>query len=164
MTGSEQTGTGGADGVPTLYEWAGGADALLRLTEAFYRRVVADDLLAPLFRHMSAQHPADVAVMLGEVFGGPKTYTEEHGGFARLLAKHRGRDIQPEQRDRWVRLILEAADEVGLPSDREFRSAFLAYIEWGSRGAMANSQRGAARPQRESLKLWGWGEATPGGG
>ncbi|RLK55063.1 group II truncated hemoglobin [Actinokineospora cianjurensis] len=149
------------DPTPTLYEWAGGAEALERLTEAFYKKVLADDLLAPMFRHMTADHPKDVAIMLGEVFGGPRLYTSEHGGFPRLLSKHRGRDIQPEQRERWVRLILEAADEVGLPSDRAFRSAFVAYMEWGSRGAMANSRRGSKPPERESLKVWGWGESPP---
>ncbi|MBE8520934.1 oxidoreductase [Amycolatopsis sp. H6(2020)] len=152
-----------ADAVPTLYEWAGGAEAFERLTETFYKKVLDDELLAPMFRHMSADHPKDVAIMLGEVFGGPKKYTEEHGGFPRLLSKHRGRNIRPVQRERWLRLILEAADEAGFPADREFRSAFVAYLEWGSRGAMANSQRGAEPPKRETLKIWGWGEATPGG-
>lgn len=153
-----------AEHTPTIYEWAGGAPAFERLTEEFYRRVREDELLAPMFRRMSPDHPKDVAVMLSEVFGGPTDYTDEHGGFKRLLSKHRHRNIQPEQRERWVQLILQAADAVGLPDDREFRSAFLAYIEWGSRGAMANSRHDAEPPQRESLKIWGWGEAAPGGG
>jgi hemoglobin len=152
-----------AEGMPTIYDWMGGAEALEKLTEDFYRRVMADELLAPVFRRMTAEHPKDVAVMLGEVFGGPKTYTEEHGGFRRLLSKHRNRNINPEQRERWVRLMLESADAVGLPTDREFRSAFVAYLEWGSRGAMANSQRDAQPAMRESIKVWGWGEAPPAG-
>ncbi|MEU4805615.1 group II truncated hemoglobin [Actinosynnema sp. NPDC023587] len=149
--------------VPTVYEWAGGAEAFERLTEVFYRKVMVDDLIAPLFRRMKPEHPHDVAVMLGEVFGGPTKYTDEHGGFKRLVGKHRNRDIQPEQRDRWVRLILEAADEVGFPQDPEFRSAFVGYLEFGSRRAMANSKPGAVPKERDSLKQWGWGEAPPGG-
>ena len=69
-----------AVGVPTLYEWAGGAPALTRLTEAFYARVRADDVLAPVFADMPPDHPEHVAIWLGEVFGGPSRYTEEHGG------------------------------------------------------------------------------------
>jgi len=38
--------------IPTLYEWAGGQAALDRLTEAFYARVRADEVLAPVFAHM----------------------------------------------------------------------------------------------------------------
>ncbi|MEC4020206.1 group II truncated hemoglobin [Streptomyces sp. H27-D2] len=150
------------DSIPTMYEWAGGAEALERLTEEFYRRVRNDELLAPIFAYMGADHPKHVAVWLGEVFRGPETYTKEQGGFAHMLSMHRGRAIQPEQRDRWVQLMLAAADEVGLPADPEFRSAFIAYVEWGSRRAMANSQPDAKPSSRETVPRWGWGEASPG--
>ena len=35
--------------VPTLYEWAGGRQAIGGLVNAFYDRVESDDLLASLF-------------------------------------------------------------------------------------------------------------------
>ena len=53
----------------TLYEWAGGAEALDRLTQAFYRRVHDDPILSPVFAGMSPDHPHHVALWLGEVFG-----------------------------------------------------------------------------------------------
>ena len=49
---------------PTVYEWAGGAEALRRLTEVFYDKVLADPVLAPLFAHMSDQHREHVAIWL----------------------------------------------------------------------------------------------------
>jgi hemoglobin len=150
-----------AEAVPTLYEWAGGAPALTRLTEAFYARVRADDVLAPVFAQMSAHHPAHVARWLGEVFGGPPLYTEEHGGYPHMLAKHRGRALTEVQRVRWVQLICAAADEAGLPADPEFRSAFVAYVEWGTRLALANSQPGAEPVPAAPVPRWGWGEAPP---
>ena len=61
--------------VPTLYEWAGGAEALERLTERFYVKVKADPLLEPLFAAMPADHPHHVALWLGEVFRGPEAYS-----------------------------------------------------------------------------------------
>jgi hemoglobin len=149
------------DAVPTLYEWAGGAPALTRLTEAFYARVRADELLAPVFAEMPPDHPEHVAIWLGEVFGGPPRYTDEHGGYPHMLAKHRGRALTEEQRFRWVQLICRAADEAGLPSDPEFRSAFVAYIEWGTRLALANSQPGAEPVPEAPVPRWGWGEAPP---
>ena len=149
------------DAVPTLYEWAGGAPALTRLTEVFYARVRADEVLAPVFAEMPPDHPEHVAIWLGEVFGGPPRYTEEHGGYPHMLAKHRGRALTEEQRFRWVQLICEAADEAGLPDDPEFRSAFVAYIEWGTRLALANSQPGAEPPREAPVPHWGWGEAPP---
>ena len=147
--------------VPTLYEWAGGAPALSRLTEAFYARVRADEVLAPVFAGMPPDHPEHVATWLGEVFGGPPRYTEEHGGYPHMLAKHRGRALTEVQRVRWVQLICAAADDAGLPADPEFRSAFVAYIEWGTRLALANSQPGAEPVPAAPVPRWGWGEAPP---
>jgi hemoglobin len=146
---------------PSLYEWAGGADALERLTTAFYREVLRDDLLEPLFRHMDAGHPAHVALWLGEVFGGPATYTEERGGYPHMVRQHLGKAITEPQRRRWVNLLMDAADEVGLPADPEFRAAFASYVEWGTRLAVTNSQPGAEPPLEAPVPLWGWGVAPP---
>jgi hemoglobin len=147
--------------VPTLYEHAGGAEAFERLTEAFYAKVLGDDLLEPLFRRMAPDHPKRVAAWLGEVFGGPPRYTEEHGGYPHMLRKHRDVGITEQQRRRWVNLICDAADDAGLPDDPEFRSAFVAYVEWGTRLAEQNSRPGAQPPQQAPVPHWGWGEAPP---
>ena len=61
----------GPTDVPSLYERAGGAEALERLTEAFYAHVVENEPLAPLFKGMDPGHPKYVAMWLGEFFGGP---------------------------------------------------------------------------------------------
>jgi hemoglobin len=149
------------DDVPTLYEWAGGSEAFERLTEVFYGKVREDDLLEPVFRHMDPGHPRHVAAWLAEVFGGPKRYTEERGGYPHMLSKHRNLALTEPQRRRWVSLICDAADDAGMPSDPEFRSAFLAYVEWGTRLALANSQPGATPPPKAPVPRWGWGEAPP---
>ena len=67
--------------------------------------------------------------------------------------------LTEQQRRRWVSLICDAADDAGLPADPEFRSAFVAYIEWGTRLAVANSQPGAEPPPKAPVPRWGWGEA-----
>jgi hemoglobin len=146
---------------PSLFEWAGGAEALDRLTSVFYSRVREDELLAPVFADMDPDHPRWVAMWLGEVFGGPDAYTRERGGYPHMLAKHRGLALREEQRFRWAQLMLASADDAGLPADPEFRSAFAAYIEWGTRLALANSQPGAAPPPRAPVPRWSWGEAPP---
>jgi hemoglobin len=146
---------------PTLYEWAGGQEALERLTETFYSHVREDELLAPVFAHMDEHHPHYVALWLGEVFGGPDAYTRERGGYPHMLGKHRGLGLREDQRFRWAQLMLQSADDAGLPADPEFRSAFAAYIEWGTRLALANSQPGATPAPRAPVPRWGWGEAPP---
>ncbi|MEP6730660.1 MAG: group II truncated hemoglobin [bacterium] len=145
--------------VPTLLEWAGGTEALERLTTRFYERVLEDPLLRPLFEHMSVEHPRRVAHFLAEVLGGPPSYSEERGGHSTMVSQHLNRGIKEEQRQQWLRLLLATADEVGLPTDPEFRSAFVSYLEWGSRLAVINSAPGAAGVEPGSpMPKWGWGE------
>jgi hemoglobin len=146
---------------PTLYEWAGGSEAFERLTAAFYEKVKRDELLEPVFRGMDPKHPHHVAVWLAEVFGGPPLYTDQHGGYPHMLENHRGVAIDEARRRRWVSLICAAADDAGLPTDPEFRSAFVAYVEWGTRLALANTQPGANPPPQAPVPRWGWGEAPP---
>ncbi len=149
--------------IPTLYQWLGGADVLQKLTVRFYERVLVDDLLRPLFAGMSPEHPRHVADFIGEVTGGAHDYTATRGGHHTMLAHHFGKHITEEQRRRWVNLLLDTADEIGMPSDPEFRSALVAYLEWGSRLAVINSGLPSETPADPSTPMpeWGWG--VPGG-
>jgi CDGSH-type Zn-finger protein/truncated hemoglobin YjbI len=153
-----------ADKEPTLFEWAGGFPALTRMTRLFYSKYVPEDpLVGPLFANMAADHPERVASWLGEVFGGPKRYSGQYGGYERMLSQHRGKALTEAQRARWVSLMCRSADEAGLPQDAEFRAAFVAYLEWGSRLALENSQPGAKPPPHMPMPRWWWVcDATPG--
>src|SRR5690349_18281201 len=102
---------------PTLYEWVGGTDAFDNLCVAFYDKAVEDDLLAPLFAKMDPDHAHYVALWLAEVFGGPPEYTEVRGGYPTMMSHHIGLAITEAQRRRWVNLMMDAADAVGLPDD-----------------------------------------------
>ena len=144
--------------VPTLYEWLGGGEALTRLMDLFYRRVPEDPQLAPVFANMSASHVAHVAAFVAEVFGGPTTYSAELGGHQNMIRHHVGRGLSDAQRKRWLALLLECADELEMPGDPEFRSAFVAYFEWGTRLAVLNSQPGAEVTSDSPMPKWGWGE------
>ncbi len=152
---------GAGSAVPTLYDWAGGAEAFSRLTEVFYGRVLKDDLLAPVFAGLAPEHAEHVALWLGEVFGGPPAYSRSQGGHGHMVAKHAGKHITEPQRRRWVNLVQDAADEAGLPTDAEFRSAFLAYVEWGTRLAVHFSSPGAKPPAEQAVPTWTWGAAPP---
>lgn len=147
---------------PTLFEWAGGAEAFDRLINAFYDRVEGDEVLAPLFGgKVTEEHRNHVVAWWSEVFGGPTRYTDELGGYEQMVAKHRGLAITPEQRFRFASLMSLAADDAGLPDDPDFRSAFVAYVEWGTRLAFHNSQEDAEVFEHAPVPRWGWGEAPP---
>jgi len=99
--------------IPTLYDWVGGSEALNRLTSVFYDDVLKDPLLEPVFRNMSGDHPMHVAAFLGEVFGGPKLYSEKFGGHPSMIQHHLNRHLTEAQRRQWIALLLDAADEAG---------------------------------------------------
>lgn len=147
--------------MPSLYEWAGGSQAFERLFTTFYRKVVDDETLGPVFAGMSEEHPKHVAAWIGEVFGGPATYSTAHGGHRAMIGHHVDRGLTERQRRRWADLLLDAADEAGLPDDPEFRSAFVAYVEWGTRLAVLFSRPGADTSVPEPMPQWGWGEVRP---
>ena len=135
--------------------------ALEKLTTVFYGHVKRDALIAPVFAHMDERHPKFVAEFLSEVFGGPVNYSRDRGGHAHMLTQHLGRHLTEAQRQRWFALLLQSADEVELPADPEFRSAFVSYIEWGSRLAVINSQEGVNAEVNLPMPKWNWG--PPGG-
>jgi hemoglobin len=143
---------------PTLYGWIGGKEVLRELTSELYKKVKQDELLAPIFAKMSDDHPAHVAAFVGEVFGGPKTYSLEHGGHPAMIRHHLNRHLTEQQRRRWINLLLDTYEEVGGPIDPEFTSAFVSYIEWGTRLAVLNSQPGAEVFEDAPMPKWGWGE------
>lgn len=146
--------------VPTLYEWAGGKESLEHVIEVFYDKVLQDDVLGSVFRNMSPAHTKHVAHFIAEVFGGPRLYTgDDQGSHAKMAARHIGKMLTEAMRKRWVSLLLETVDEVGMPDDPEFRSALVGYLEWGSRIAVLNSQSQENPIQEDQpMPKWGWGE------
>ncbi|MEV0848011.1 group II truncated hemoglobin [Streptomyces sp. NPDC049954] len=160
-TTSERPASGGRPGTPSIYEWAGGADALNRLTEVFYGHVLKDPVLAPVFAHMDARHSQHVALWLSEVFGGPSHYTEGRGGHPHMARQHLGRGITEQQRRRWIDLLVDSADEAGLPTDPEFRAVFLYYVEWGTRMALIYSGEDPPPVDAADVPVWQWGQTPP---
>src|SRR5262245_25562493 len=125
--------------MPSLYEHAGGEEALHRLEEIFYSSVLADAALRPLFGEGRPEHVEHLTAFTAESLGGPETFTRELG-FRHLIEIHRGLHITEEQRERFVELYVAALDAAGLPDDQPFRDAFREHIEFGSRVAMQNSR------------------------
>jgi hemoglobin len=161
VTGAGYGGRMSEEQVPTLFDWAGGAPAFRRLIDAFYDRVERDDLLSLFFPGGSTRTSAHVTAWWVEVFGGPAAYTEDLGGYETMLAHHRGLGITAEQRLRFASLMSLAADDAGLPSDPEFRAAFVGYVEWGTRLALHNSSDADDIVEHAPVPRWGWGVAPP---
>ena len=128
---------------PTLFEWAGGLPALTALARSFYqRRLPSDPLLAARYAAAPQSAARYAASRMAQAFGGPR---------AAVAADAPARpDLSEAERAQWISLWLSSADEVKLPSDPGFRSAFAAYVAWDS-----------AAPADAEVPAWDWGAAGP---
>jgi hemoglobin len=142
----------------SLYEDVGGRDGLRHLSEAFYKRVLVDEVLAPVFVNFTDEHTEHIAVWLTEVFGGPADYTARLGGHQALLRSHLGLGIQDEHRRRWLRLMAATIDEE-LPGRPEAAAALMGYFEWGTAIAQDVSQDpvGTDLGEPGPTPRWGYG-------
>jgi hemoglobin len=71
---------------------------------------------------MDRHHAERVGDFLAEVFGGPPLYSQEGGSHIGMIVKHLGRRVSETQRAQWVALMVETADEIGLPAEHALRN------------------------------------------
>lgn len=143
--------------MPSLYEFAGGEEALHRLEDTFYCSVLKDPLLQPLFGAGQPQHVDHLTSFTAESFGGPDRFTRELG-FGHLINVHRHLGITEEQRQRFVELYMAALVASDLPDDEDFREAVRSHVDFGSKVAMQNSHAESddqLHPLRE-VPRWTW--------
>jgi hemoglobin len=97
-----------------------------RLVAAFYRRIPADEILGPMYekRDLTAAQER-LAGFLVQRFGGPDDYSQKRG-HPRLRMRHGPFVINQAARDRWIKLMESAMEEVKLPAmvDQLLRAFF----------------------------------------
>ncbi len=135
-----------ADAELNVYEAAGGEPVFRRLVEVFYARVEADPVLRPMFPEDMEPGKHWQQLFLMQLFGGPSLYAQERG-HPRLRMRHLPFPIDNDGRDRWLRCMLEAIDEVGIADPA--RSAMQDYFERAST-FMVNTE-----PTASNVLQWG---------
>ncbi|OMF38914.1 globin [Paenibacillus sp. FSL H8-0548] len=103
----------------SLYEALGGSETLRLIVEAFYPRVQAHPLLAPLFPQDIDPVVEKQYLFLTQFFGGPSLYSDEYG-HPMMRARHLPFPITPERAEAWLSCMREALREVGI--DEELQS------------------------------------------
>jgi hemoglobin len=63
-----------------------------------------------------------------------------------------GEDFGP----RFVACFMEAADDVGLPDDPEFRASLRSYMEWATREVLSYAPHGSRVPEGLPVPHWSW--------
>jgi hemoglobin len=140
-----------------MYDRVGGEPALRTFAAEFHHAAQADPLLGRMFRYSGPDHVEHLVLFFTEMFGGPPVYTPL-GGTAAMLRAHTGLAVTEEQRQRFVEILLAAADRTGLCTDAGFRPAFEAHLVKGSFFAVRFSQRGSPPPQGPfpPIQPWSW--------
>ena len=94
----------------SLFLRVGGEPFFVDLVERFYQRVVEDDVLRPLYPDDLNPGKANLAAFLAQYWGGPATYNDTRG-HPRLRMRHASFSIGMEERNTWVKHMLNAVEE-----------------------------------------------------
>jgi hemoglobin len=142
----------------SLYDVAGGWDAVLRFARAHHQRCLADaQLRGPLqSAGVDPRRDESLAAHLAEVWGGPPASTHDDDGPAAWLA--RGRVSGGEDGELGHRLLdcfLLALDDADLPADVAFRTSVTAYLQWWV-ADLAPAPSDAGAPAGPRVTTWTW--------
>ncbi|MCY0875788.1 MAG: globin [Firmicutes bacterium] len=108
------------NGSQSPYEAIGGADTIRRLVDAFYRRVVKDPDLSPIFPEDITPVRDKQYLFLTQFLGGPPLYSEQHG-HPMLRARHMPHPINSRRAQAWLNCMRAAMDETQLQGEmRDF--------------------------------------------
>ncbi len=142
----------------SLYEAAGGARGLVRLAEAWHRRVMDDEVVAHAFSHgFRPDHTERLAAYWIEALGGPPRYTELYGGESVVVKLHSGNGPHKDMDRRAITCFDQALTDVGFTSEDRARQALLDYFSWATTISMARYPASADEvPDGMSLPRWSW--------
>jgi hemoglobin len=148
---------------PSIYEFAGSSPAFLALASAHHERCLQDPELNHPFSHgINPEHIERLAAYWAEVFGGPARYSKSYGGHSTMLGIHAGQGTGDDFAIRFVACFMQAADDVGLPDDPEFRSAIRSYMEWATGEVDSYAPPGSQVRPGLPVPHWSWnGPETP---
>jgi hemoglobin len=106
----------GRQGPPlrTFYDAVGGEETFRQLIDRFYAGVAGDAPLRALYPEEELGSAAErLRMFLVQYWGGPHTYSDQRG-HPRLRMRHAPFAVTPSQRDRWLRHMRDAVDELDL--------------------------------------------------
>ncbi|MFT5905117.1 MAG: hemoglobin [Cryomorphaceae bacterium] len=94
-----------------------GVPGITDMCAAFYKKVPTDDILGPMYPKDDLGGAEErLRDFLLFRIGSDNTYLEKRG-HPKLRMRHAPFEINFRARDRWVKLMDEAMDEAGIPSD-----------------------------------------------
>jgi hemoglobin len=103
--------------IDQLYDLIGGKQTVWAATEAFYRRVLADDTMCPFFDRADMAHlRSGQSMFISMLLGGRVVYTGKDIGAAHAQARQQG--LNDGHFDAFLKHFREALNEVGIKGDK----------------------------------------------
>jgi hemoglobin len=142
----------------TLFDAAGGHEGVMRLAEAWHRRVLADELVSHAFSHgFQPDHTRRLAAYWSEALGGPPLYTSSFGDESSVVRIHSGNGPHDEMDARAVACFDRALEDTGLAADPALRQALHDYFAWTTSTSMAAYPASADEvPDGLAIPRWSW--------
>ncbi|WP_289354786.1 globin [Paenibacillus sp. S-12] len=97
----------------SIYEAIGGEATVRKMVEAFYPRVQAHPLLAPLFPEDIEPVMERQFMFLTQFFGGPPIYSDQFG-HPMMRARHLPFPVTRERADAWLGCMREVLHEINM--------------------------------------------------
>ena len=144
--------------VESVYEAAGGEEAVLALAHAWHARVSADEVVSHTFSHgYHPQHTERLAAYWMEALGGPARYSELLGDETSVVRVHSGHGPHDEMDRRAIACFDLALADTGLDRDERLRQVLHDYFSWATTGTMARYHASADDvPDGLTIPKWSW--------
>ena len=141
----------------TVYEAAGGSEGLLRLAEAWHRRVVDDEVVGHAFRHgVDPHHTERLSAYWAEALGAPGAFTGKYGDETAVARIHGGNGEHEDMDRRAIACFDGALEDAGF-TEEPLRGVLHDYFAWATRTAMNRYARSADDvPDGLAIPRWSW--------
>jgi hemoglobin len=140
----------------SIYEAAGGYDALLNLTQTWHEHCAHDPATYHPFGMpgLHPQHTERLAAYFAEALGGPGLYSDLMGDETYMQTLHAGNGPHAELDERALDLFDQSLIEVGIPEPA--RSAISEYFRWGTQRMHVYSESKDLVPDALEIPMWTW--------
>lgn len=140
----------------SVFVAAGGKEGLLRLAEAWHKRVMADEIVSHAFSHgYHPKHTERLAAYWAEALGGPTAYTRAYGSETSVVRMHSGNGPHEEMDRRAIGCFDQALVDAGLTAE-PLRSVLHDYFAWATTTAMARYRSADDVPEGLVIPRWSW--------
>jgi hemoglobin len=142
----------------SVYEAAGGSEGMLRLAEAWHKRVMADEIVSHAFSAgFRPDHSQRLAAYWAEALGGPASYSGGYGDETSVVRIHSGNGEHAEMDQRAITCFDQALADIGLDPAGSLGQVLHDYFAWATTTTMARYHESADDvPGAMSIPQWSW--------